>query len=120
MTRPSKADLARLRAGLETRHAELQGELERIQRGAIQGPEGAGVAERQDDEGVVLDTHDDDVDVLAHEVEVLESITEALERAREGTYGRCEECGGWIDRERLEVVPYAKHCIRCARRESGT
>jgi RNA polymerase-binding transcription factor len=38
-------------------------------------------------------------------------IDAALARIENGTYGRCDACGGPIDEERLEAVPYATLCI---------
>lgn len=43
----------------------------------------------------------------------LELIDQALERLANGKYGRCETCGGAINPERLEALPYATQCIRC-------
>lgn len=43
----------------------------------------------------------------------LELIEQALRRIEEGSYGRCESCGGAIGRERLEALPHATQCIRC-------
>lgn len=43
-----------------------------------------------------------------------EQIDAALDRIDEGSYGICGECGVSIPAERLEVVPYATHCVRCA------
>lgn len=47
---------------------------------------------------------------------MLRQIDRALERVEEGTYGRCEECGEEVDRRRLEILPFASHCIQCQRR----
>ncbi|MDZ4820039.1 MAG: TraR/DksA family transcriptional regulator [Planctomycetota bacterium] len=44
----------------------------------------------------------------------LESIELALERIEEGVYGECEECGGKIPKLRLEAIPYASRCVKCA------
>ena len=44
-------------------------------------------------------------------------VDEALRRLYGGTYGTCESCGQPIARERLEVVPHARLCIRCKERE---
>jgi DnaK suppressor protein len=46
-------------------------------------------------------------------------IDEALARLDEGTYGRCSECGGWIDEARLEAVPHARLCIACKSKEEN-
>lgn len=43
----------------------------------------------------------------------IEEIDEALDRLKNGEYGRCENCGTEIPEARLEVVPEARFCIRC-------
>jgi DnaK suppressor protein len=45
----------------------------------------------------------------------LASVENALERLREGEYGRCEECGDVIPTARLTALPYATLCIKCQR-----
>jgi len=44
---------------------------------------------------------------------VLKLIDEALERMEEGEFGLCVSCGNPIQEKRLEVVPWARHCIQC-------
>jgi DnaK suppressor protein len=46
--------------------------------------------------------------------ETLEEIESALTKLDDGTYGRCEECGGAIAEARLEAMPAARLCITCA------
>ncbi|MEQ1507822.1 MAG: TraR/DksA family transcriptional regulator [Myxococcota bacterium] len=41
-------------------------------------------------------------------------IRAALARIEAGTWGTCERCGDPIAPRRLEVVPHARHCVRCA------
>ena len=41
-------------------------------------------------------------------------IETSLERIEEGTYGQCEECGVKIPKSRLNAIPYATLCVRCA------
>ncbi|NMB41648.1 MAG: conjugal transfer protein TraR [Firmicutes bacterium] len=43
----------------------------------------------------------------------LADIEAALKRIADGSYGRCIACGKQIDKERLEVLPYAKYCLIC-------
>ena len=45
------------------------------------------------------------------------AVEDALRRVRKGTYGRCEDCGHPIPKERLEVLPQAARCVDCQRRE---
>jgi RNA polymerase-binding transcription factor DksA len=54
--------------------------------------------------------------LLQNQEQALEEITEALERVRLGTFGRCEECGEAIPKARLQAIPYARHCVECARK----
>jgi RNA polymerase-binding transcription factor DksA len=43
----------------------------------------------------------------------VDELEAALTRIEDGTYGRCEFCGGEIDEDRLDVLPQAMTCIRC-------
>ena len=45
--------------------------------------------------------------------DVAETVA-ALERIAQGTYGRCESCGGAIGRQRLLALPATRFCITCA------
>lgn len=52
--------------------------------------------------------------------EHLHEVEDALERIEEGTYGICQRCGEKISEDRLEIVPEAALCVRCAaERERG-
>ena len=52
--------------------------------------------------------------ILESEKQVLTESEAALERIAAGTFGKCEHCGHAIGHARLEVVPYARHCVQCA------
>jgi len=52
--------------------------------------------------------------LMASEEGTLEQVEEALGRIRSKTYGICEECDGVIAKKRLEAIPFASMCIRCA------
>jgi len=54
--------------------------------------------------------------LLENEHLLLEQTLAALDRIANGTYGRCQECGGAIAAERLEALPYAPNCLACAER----
>lgn len=41
-------------------------------------------------------------------------IDRALARMDEGAYGQCVRCGGVISAARLEALPHAVVCVRCA------
>lgn len=52
--------------------------------------------------------------LMENEEETLEAIELALERIEEGTYGQCDECGVKIPKLRLNALPYAPTCVKCA------
>lgn len=44
-----------------------------------------------------------------------EKLMRALAKLEEGSYGRCDSCGGPIAPRRLQVAPESALCIDCAR-----
>ena len=54
--------------------------------------------------------------LLQNQEQLLDEIAEALERINQGTFGQCEECHEGITRPRLQALPYARHCVSCARK----
>jgi DnaK suppressor protein len=44
---------------------------------------------------------------------VLGEIEEAIRRIDSGNFGQCELCKKPIEQKRLEVLPYARYCLRC-------
>lgn len=59
------------------------------------------------------------LELIENEQGTLGEVHEALNRIDAGTFGRCEECGEPIARPRLQAIPYARHCIGCARAMEG-
>ncbi|WP_051367366.1 TraR/DksA family transcriptional regulator [Hamadaea tsunoensis] len=45
--------------------------------------------------------------------EQLVRMEEALRRYEDGSLGTCERCGGQIPEGRLEIMPWATHCVPC-------
>src|SRR5262249_15729722 len=56
------------------------------------------------------------VGLIQNEEQALDEIGAALDRLKQGTFGRCEECGKDIPRPRLQAIPYTRHCVECARK----
>jgi RNA polymerase-binding transcription factor DksA len=59
------------------------------------------------------------LDLVGSEEHILGEIAAAVERIDAGTFGRCEGCGEEIPRARLDALPYARRCIRCAAKAEG-
>lgn len=45
----------------------------------------------------------------------LECIEQALQKMKEGNYGRCAACSRNIPANRLEALPFAIYCVDCQR-----
>jgi DnaK suppressor protein len=54
--------------------------------------------------------------MLDRAVNELRDVEAALRCIGEGSYGRCQDCGGDIERERLASYPTARRCVDCQRR----
>ncbi len=57
------------------------------------------------------------IGLIENEEDALREIEMALERIQEGIYGVCETCGKRVNKERLRVIPFTRHCIECQRKE---
>ena len=64
-----------------------------------------------------LDSAQDEISSQLAEVESreLSHIDKALDRMRQGSYGKCESCEINIPMARLQALPYATFCIDCQR-----
>jgi DnaK suppressor protein len=52
--------------------------------------------------------------LLGSDEDALDQIEAAIERIEDGSYGECVTCGAKIPKSRLEAIPYAAQCVRCA------
>jgi DnaK suppressor protein len=44
----------------------------------------------------------------------LADVEAALRRIEEGSYGRCESCGGPMGLQRIRAIPEARYCMGCS------
>jgi DnaK suppressor protein len=105
-------DIARL---LEDKRAKLEGELTRMS-APPREPSGISFGKRVGD-GTSMAV-DRLVEVAAHDKlrATLADVERALVKLDDGSYGECDRCGAGIAPERLETLPWAVLCVRCARR----
>jgi RNA polymerase-binding transcription factor DksA len=58
--------------------------------------------------------------LLENEQYLVTELRAALQRIDAGTFGQCENCGQPIPKVRLDAIPYARFCLRCAEKEQRT
>ena len=96
------------RAALTAERKRVTDELETI--GIDSGANDSGFA----DSGQVT-AERGEVDALVGSLrDTLSDIDDALVKIDAGTYGVCEQCGEAIGDARLEAMPAARLCIKCA------
>ena len=78
------------------------------------------LAESFDDDISEMEGHDRTVGTESELGTRLEEVDAALGRLDSGTYGKCENCGGEINPERLEAMPTATLCSSCQEKHKVT
>jgi RNA polymerase-binding transcription factor DksA len=58
--------------------------------------------------------HDLNATLLENQSYLITEVTAALGRVDDGSYGQCQSCGKTIAAARLEAIPYARFCVKCA------
>lgn len=100
-----------LRASAATRLDETRAALDDLARARA----GSNDDDEHDPEGVPLSAEWSRLSGLSDAAAAkLRQIDEALARLDAGTYGICARCGEPIPPARLEVRPFAEHCVACA------
>ena len=100
-----EATAAKLRAQLEELKSRA-GEIEDDLRHPLDADSSEQAVDLADDEALAGVS-----DVLRRE---MRDIRAALARIEDGSYGTCARCGDEIGDARLEALPTATRCIRCA------
>jgi DnaK suppressor protein len=101
-----------LRKRLAARRNELRTRLHRI--GSDQRREAEALSADAPDRAIQRE-NDEVVDSIGSAAQAeLSEVEAALTRDAAGRYGGCECCGYPIEAKRLEAVPYARQCLRCA------
>jgi RNA polymerase-binding transcription factor DksA len=101
-----------IREQLTRRYDELRERLERVKRSIrhTHQPLDADFAEQ-----AVQRENDEVLDALDGQMRgELQQIKATLARFDEGRYGLCVDCGQPIPARRLEILPHATQCVRCA------
>jgi DnaK suppressor protein len=119
-------ELELFRETLQGLRARLRGDLDQMTDEALRRDNNGGTGNLSNVPLHMADLGTDNYDqeftlgLIENEQSTLELVNEALRRMAEGTFGLCAECSEPISKPRLQAIPYAKHCIQCARKlENG-
>jgi DnaK suppressor protein len=116
----TKRDLQAYRRRLEAELAELnsqRAELEESTGASLADATGeVGFDEEFADAGSFTFQRERDLSLVGNARDLIDKVEDALARIEAGGFGRCEACGGPIEAERLDALPYATVCLGDARR----
>ncbi len=118
-------ELGSYRRTLQTLKSRLRGDLSQMTDEALRLDNGGGTGNLSNVPLHMADLGTDNYDqeftleLIENEQVTLDLVNEALGRMDQGTYGQCVECGDPVSKQRLQAIPYARHCIRCARKLEG-
>jgi DnaK suppressor protein len=98
---------------LRKRRADLEAELDRLTEPPVEGAS-VGFGKRVGD-GTTEAVERLSTTATARSISAsIKAIDGALMKLKNGTYGVCNSCGQPIGEERLEALPAASVCVRCA------
>ncbi len=111
----TEGDLAKFKSMLLELRDRLNGDVSMMEREALSGADGSSSAPtHMADLGTDAYEQEFTLNLMANEEGRLEKVQAALERIVSGEYGSCLECGGRIPKARLEIIPEAPYCVKCA------
>jgi DnaK suppressor protein len=115
-----KAEMKAYKLLLVALRARLRGDVNGMAEAALKksGSEANGDLSRMPIHMADIDNYEQEftLSLLQNDEGTLDSIESALERIEDGVYGLCEECESPISKTRLNAIPYASMCIRCAQK----
>jgi RNA polymerase-binding protein DksA len=115
-----KTDLQRYRGQLETLRSRMRSEANAVAQQARSASSGHAAGELSNapyhlaDIGTEEFLHDMNAALVENEQRLVNEVRAALERMEQGAYGLCERCGKPVAKARLDAMPYARFCIKCA------
>jgi DnaK suppressor protein len=112
-----KTELEQYRKNLLALRARCTGDVSQLKGEALSGNGGLSATPiHMADLG--SDNYDQEftLTLIENEEDVLAEIDQALTRIKAGSFGTCENCQAAIPKERLQAIPYTRHCVECARK----
>jgi DnaK suppressor protein len=113
--KPTAKELEDYRARLRAMLSALTGDIDTLEEEAL----GAAASSKEGLRDGSSDGYYQEfsLQLLERDESTMREVLDALERVENGHYGRCEMCDEWIVKERLKMVPHARFCIECKRKE---
>jgi DnaK suppressor protein len=115
MKRLSQKELDDYQARLRAMLSLLTGDIDRLQEEAL-GERGIQI-EPSGEGGSDSYSQEFSLELLQRDESTVREVLSALDRVRSGTFGFCEGCGALVSKERLKLMPHARNCIECQRKE---
>jgi RNA polymerase-binding transcription factor DksA len=115
----TRRDLRAYRGRLEAELAELTGQRAELESAANAATDDAAGEVGFDEDFVGTGSYtferERDLSLIDNTGDLIEKVRRALARIGDGSFGRCEVCGGAIEAERLDALPYTTLCLADAR-----
>jgi RNA polymerase-binding protein DksA len=118
----TSAEVESYRRRLVSLRDRLNGDVTHLKDEALRGPDGevsgnlSHTPIHMADLGTDAFEQEFTLSLVENEEHTLTEISEALDRIQKGSFGRCEECHKEIGKPRLQALPFARHCVECARK----
>ena len=93
----------------------LTGDIDKLEQEAL--GDRAAALEPSTDGGTDSYFQEFSLELLERDESTVREVLLALDRIKGGSFGMCEGCGNPILKERLKLVPHARNCIECQRKE---
>ena len=107
-----KSDLGKDLVRLQKELALAEAEMEHLVEAA-----GVGAGDDQADAGAKTFEREHEMSLVYNARDMVQQTERALERINNKTYGKCEDCGNYIGKARLQVFPRATLCMACKQKE---
>ena len=107
-----RTELARDLVRLKSELTDAEGEMQDLISAA-----GVGAGDDQADAGTKTFEREHEMSLVYNARDMVLQTERAIDRIENKTYGRCEECGNAIGKERLQVFPRATLCMSCKQKE---
>ncbi|TWT97829.1 RNA polymerase-binding transcription factor [Botrimarina colliarenosi] len=114
-----KADTDLFKLNLLTLRARLRGDVKALADIALHESNNSSMPIHMAELGSENYEQEFALSLMESEEDTLTAIDEALARIEGGAFGKCVECDGVIPKTRLNAIPYASMCVRCAEQKEG-